>query len=297
MNADNAYAKQLAVALRSLSDAAGTTEYEAFVLQSGFDEDLRARVETSCDANVAITWVDVPDDLVVGVQLARGLPPATVFRIVATEVLPPELSRVVYLDCDVLVRHPPDALWSVDLGDAPVAAVRDAYLSVVCMDVPWRRWGIDPSAPYYNAGLLVMELDLWRSLDIAARGIALLREVRLPFSDQSALNIVFANKWRSLSPKWNVQTHHLAGQRSRAWAFEDYAELERAVADPVIVHVNEGRFSRPWQVESSHPFRDAWFETLDRTAWAGWRPRRAWAAGAMRRVRRAGAVLLGRPSS
>jgi lipopolysaccharide biosynthesis glycosyltransferase len=296
LNADDRYAKQLAVALRSLSEAAASSEYQAFVLQSGFDRELRERVEASCDANVSIVWLDVDDDLVEGVHLSRRLTRASVFRVVAATVLPPDLARVVYLDCDVLVRHPPDELWSMELGGAPVAAVRDAYIPVVCMDVPWRSSGIDPRAPYFNAGVLVVDLDRWRSLDIATRGITLLRDLQLHYVDQSALNILFASQWRALPPTWNLQTNHLADERSRAWGFEDLAELDRAIADPVIVHLNGGRFGRPWEAGSSHPYRDEWYETLDRTAWAGWRPRRTRAADAARRERRAAAVLLERPS-
>ena len=294
MAADGTYAKQLAVALRSLSDCAGSTEFHAFVLQSGIDGELRARVEASCDENVAITWLGVKADLVDGVNIARRLPRPTAFRIVASTVLPPDLSRVVYLDSDVLVRHPLDELWSMDLGDAPVAAVRDAFVPFVSMDVPWRSTGIDPRGPYFNAGVLVVPLDRWRELDVSARGIALLRDFRLPHSDQSALNILFASEWRVLPPKWNLQTAHLAGEGARAWGFEDRADLEHAIADPVIAHLTEGGFSRPWDAGSLHPFRDAWFETLDRTPWAGWRPRREWTAGASRRIGRAASALLGR---
>src|SRR5688572_393456 len=103
MAADHTYAKQLAVALRSLSECAGHTGFQAFVLQSGIDGAVRKRVEASCDANLAITWLEVHENLVEGVQLARRLPRPTAFRIVASTLLPSDLSRVVYLDSDVLV--------------------------------------------------------------------------------------------------------------------------------------------------------------------------------------------------
>ena len=295
--ADETYAKQLSVALRSLSDCAEDTEYRAFVLQSGFGRELRARVEASCDEHVTVTWLDVPEHLVAGVQVGRRVSRASTYRIVVPAVLPSDVSRVVYLDCDVIVRKPLDELGAVDLDGAPVAGVRDAYIAAVCTEIPWRHAGIDPGAPYFNAGVLVIDLDRWRAMDVAARGIALLRELRLRQVDQSALNTLFASQWCALSPRWNLQSHHLAGDRSRAWAFEDRDELEHAIADPAIVHLTQSAFSRPWEAASSHPLRDLWFEVLDRTAWAGWRPRRAWAAGASRRVGRATAALLGRPSN
>jgi len=297
MAADDAFAKPLAVGLRSLSDRAGPTEYRVFVLHSGFDDELRQRVEASCDSNLTITWLRVPAAAVDGVQVPSHLTRASAYRIVAPMLLPADVTRVLYLDSDVLVRQPLDDLWRTDLGDAPAAAVRDAYFPVACLDVPWRPFGIAPDTPYFNTGVLVIELDRWRALDVPSRAIALLRELQLYAADQTALNMLFANRWYALSPKWNLLTHHLAGDRSRAWAFEDPAELDRAIADPAIVHFNGYGFGRPWEAACAHPYRDAWIETLDRTAWSGWRPRRRRAVGAARRVGRAGAALLGRAAT
>ena len=297
LGADRAYVRQLAVALRSLSDAAESSTYTAFVVGNEFDAEARRRLSESCGPNVSLHWMSIPESTVRGIKLAGRNPLPTVYPLLAPQILPPELSRVVSLDADVLVRRPLDELWNAELGAHALGAVRDAYLPLAGFELPWRRLGVDPRAAYFNAGVMVMALDRWRAEGISDRVLARMRSEALPNDEQSALNAVLGDDWQRLAPEWNTQAHHLAGDSARAWAFEDASTLARAVADPAIVHFCAGDFGRPWQAGSSHPFRDEWFATLDRTPWAGWRPRRHWVRGALHRARRAGGELLGHRSA
>jgi lipopolysaccharide biosynthesis glycosyltransferase len=291
--ADRGYVRQLAVALRSLSDADGSANYRAFILSDDFDDEIRRRLCEACGSNLTLRFMPVSDVALRGVKLDGRIPLATVYPLLAPEVLPRELSRVICIDADVLVRRSLVQIWQADLGEHVLGAVRDAYLPLVGFDLPWRRLGIDPSAAYFNAGVMVIELDGWRDARVSEQALALLREESLPNDEQSALNAVFGGGWRHLAPEWNMQAHHFAGDWGRAWAFEDAAALQCAIADPAVVHFCGGDFGRPWVAGSSHPFRAQWFETLDKTPWAGWRPRRQFLSGALRRVGRARRELLG----
>ena len=294
--ADRRYAMPLAVALRSLSDHSHGVATTVFILHDGLDTDLRSKVEASCDSGPAVEWIAVPDQTMSELKIGLRLPHSSHYTIVVPRFLPAEVSRVVYLDADILVRRPLTDLWATDLGDHAFAAARDSYLPTISAGLaPWRRLGLDPRAPYFNAGIIVMDLDAWRDAELSERAMRLLGEEGFPKSDQSALNALSAGAWQPLDPTWNLQSHFLTGDTSRAWSWTDRAVLERAIADPGIVHFCHGDFARPWQAGSSHPYRDAWLATLDRTAWAGWRPRRRRAPGALRRVRRAGRALRGRP--
>jgi lipopolysaccharide biosynthesis glycosyltransferase len=297
VSADGGYVRQLAVALRSLSDSAGSSTYLAFIVSDAFDADERQRLAECCGPSVSPRWMSIPDAMLQGVKLDGRNPLQTVFPLLAPEILSRDLTRVVCLDADVLVRRPLAELWQADLDAHPLGAVRDAYLPLVGFELPWRRLGLDPGAPYFNAGVMVMALDRWRTEGIAERVLTLMRHEAFPNDEQSALNAVLNGDWQRIAPEWNTQSHHLAGDSGRAWAFEDSSTLERAVGDPAIVHFCAGDFGRPWNAGSSHPFRDDWFESLDRTPWAGWRPRRHWVRGALHRARRAGGELLGHRSA
>lgn len=293
LGADHGYAMQLAVALRSLADHAGDDLPPVFVLHDGYDTTEQRRIQQSCGPAIAPEWITVDAAMVADLRIGARLPHSTAYRVLAPRLLPSELARVVYLDADILVRRPLIDLCTTDLGSSPFGAVRDAYMPTIAAEVPWRRLGLDPHTPYFNAGVLVMDLDGWRDAQLTERVLVLLREQAFSNSEQTALNAVAGGSWHALDPVWNVQSHFLVGDASRAWGHVEPATIERALADPGIVHFCHGDFARPWQAGSTHPYRDDWLAVLDRTAWAGTRPTRHRVAGAVRRLRRAGRVLTG----
>jgi lipopolysaccharide biosynthesis glycosyltransferase len=125
MAADQAYARQLAVALASISRTA-ERPCRVHVLHDGLLPAVRDRVEVSLSDLVQIQWLDA-DAAVRGRPLPLPLPRSMYFRLFLSELLPREVERALYLDADLIVRRSLDELWAADLGGAAVGAVRDGY--------------------------------------------------------------------------------------------------------------------------------------------------------------------------
>jgi lipopolysaccharide biosynthesis glycosyltransferase len=121
---------------------------------------------------------------------------------------------------------------------------------------------------------MLVSLEQWRDQEVGARAVALLSETSA-LLDQCALNVVLENAWTALHPTWNVQSYHLTGDDCLAFAGDGRDRIDEALADPAIVHFTGGSFNRPWQAPCRNPYRDEWFECLDRSAWRGWRPKPA----------------------
>jgi lipopolysaccharide biosynthesis glycosyltransferase len=266
---DHAFSSQLAAALASLR-ASQVEPYEVIVLHGGLDEALRARIA----GDGPVRWVEVPAADVSGLPFAGHVSPAATFRIPLARLLPEALPRVLYLDVDVVVRHPLGPLWRTELAGRGAAAVRDAGIPWAGSPgaLPWRELRLPPTAPYFNSGVLLVDLEAWRRRDVPALVHEVSRAHRLAFADQCALNAALDGDIAQLHPRWNVQSKHLVPCTSMAPLVEDVAELDEALADPAVVHFTTGPLGRPWASRCQHPFRDAWFEALDRTPWAGWRP-------------------------
>jgi A/G-specific adenine glycosylase len=119
-----------------------------------------------------------------------------------------ETQRILYLDVDLIVTRDVSELFDVDLGDRPLAAARDGFISE-SPHVPSSDDGF-PASPrsygYFNAGVLVINADVWRRERIGRRAIELLRgSVRPPsYLEQDALNTLTAGRWAELDPRWNV---------------------------------------------------------------------------------------------
>jgi lipopolysaccharide biosynthesis glycosyltransferase len=266
MAVDRKFGVPLAVALTSLAEAHPPGSCNVTVLDGGLPTETRARIEADLRGRLGLEWIAVDEDALLGMHFPAWLSKATLYRLLLPQLLP-ELDRTIYLDADTVVLEPLTPLWEMELGDHAVAAARDAGVPWAA-GTNWRDLGIPPETPYFNGGLLVIPLDLWRREQIAEAATELLRRAAPRWADQCALNCVTAGRWLEIPKRWNLQTSDIEG-RGAAWALWR-AQVEEAVADPAVIHYSEP--AKPWSRGAPHPRSDLWFEFLDRTSWAGWRP-------------------------
>src|SRR5262245_42427578 len=132
-------------------------------------------------------------------QLAQHLNNVTYFRLLLPEVIPPDIDRVIYLDCDVLVQRDLSQLWAHALGEHALAAVQDAGFS------DWAKLGLNPEAGYFNAGVVLLDLQAIRAQGLFRDALKFAKDhpARLTWSDQCALNHVFERRWPRLDKFWN----------------------------------------------------------------------------------------------
>lgn len=273
--ADAEFCRQLAVTVHGVSAHSGNIPTDIYVLHEGYDERLKARVERSVRDSVTIHWIDAGSaDDYAGIDLPDYLPTATLFRLRMLELVATQVPRLVFIDTDVVIRDSLAALRDVDLGAAPLAAVRDAVhpwaASPGCLD--WRALGVPADMPYFNAGVMVISTEAWREREMGERTLQLLRARSFNFGDQCALNVIVGGDWKPLDPRWNLQGgHHTPG--SYAWITEPPGAIDAALASPAIVHFTAFTgHAKPWRGFSTYPGVELWLEDLDQTDWAGWRP-------------------------
>ena len=272
---DHRYVRPLSVAMASIAAHADGHPHDLFVLHDGLGSRLLTKIERSVRA-LHVTWLDARSPTMDALLKPDYLARSSLYRLRLEELLPSDVDRVLYLDADVLVRRPLAELWSTPLEDKMVAAVRDPaapWVSAV-RNFPWVELGIGPSTPYFNAGVMLMSLKLWREADVSARAIQLLERCELGHGDQCALNAVLSGRWRSLDPCWNTQWAHLVDTGTLAWVAETETKNGITPAGSAIMHFNASRMLRPWEPRCEHPFRDEWLTTLRQTSWPRWHPSR-----------------------
>ena len=124
-------------------------------------------------------------------------------RLMLPELLP-DASYVVYCDADTLWLADISALWSLRDSAASVLAVRDPKIG----DMREREWfesrGFKyDSARYFNSGVMLMNLDLFRKNRLAERACDILS--KFPdslFADQGPLNIVAGDTLKLIDDRW-----------------------------------------------------------------------------------------------
>jgi lipopolysaccharide biosynthesis glycosyltransferase len=206
---DEGYAMQLATTLRSIVEAnRNDWPLDFHVLSDGYSEDMRRKVLLSLPkGSASIKWVDV--DLRPFGEFATlpHISKMTYARFLIPQVFPASVSRVLYLDADLLVLDDLEPLWETNLEGAVVGAVIDKADQQLKEDDPEFE-GVPRVRDYFNAGVLLIDLNQWREKQISGKALEyLIQHPQSPFSDQDALNVVCDGLWKKLDGRWNFQQH------------------------------------------------------------------------------------------
>jgi lipopolysaccharide biosynthesis glycosyltransferase len=200
----------------------------------------------------------------------RTFPPEAAAPLLLPEVLPPDLDKVLFLDADLLVLDDVSPLWTIPLEGRALGAVVDPAIPH-CRSPRgvkgWRERQIPSSSPYFNAGVLLVDLEAWRRRHVAERSIEYIREVghRVDYLHQEALNATVWDDWLPIDARWNVAA--TAGR----W-FDPTPD--DAVTSPAMVHF-AGRM-KPWRMRSGSRFAAAYADVLSRVTSRMTRPAQSW---------------------
>ena len=200
----------------------------------------------------------VPDATIFGrLPQQPGFQRETAFPLLLPELLPDSVDRVLFLDPDVLVFDDVSKIWTTDLSKYGVAAAADQavpYCSSHRGVKGWRGLGIPAEAPYFNAGVMLINIAHWRRFNIADRAREYLQHLSVPsdFLHQEALNAVLWNSWLQLDQRWNLVAS-LTGRR-----YGPFRDM--SWADPGMVHF-AGRF-KPWRIRIGGPFAEPYNRLL-----------------------------------
>lgn len=115
----------------------------------------------------------------------------TTIRAGLTKILPPDTHRVLWLDSDTVVTDDISAIWNYDISDYYYAAVEDIYTPGLIV------------SPYYNAGVMLMNLDIFRSTGMDDRIIAEINTTHYQHLEQDVLNKFCAGRILPLQSVYN----------------------------------------------------------------------------------------------
>ncbi len=130
---------------------------------------------------------------------------STYYRLFIPELFP-DLDKALYLDCDIIVTGDINELYDTALGDNLVGAVTDGFVITLDDLAPYvlNRVGVDEREDYFNAGVLLMNLDKMRKEKFSSLFTDLLSSVKFTVAqDQDYLNVICKNKVAKIGGEWN----------------------------------------------------------------------------------------------
>lgn len=106
------------------------------------------------------TPVFVTDDILADAPVVSYYSKVMYYRLLAFEILPPEIGKVLYLDPDILAINPIAALYDTDISHCLFGAC--AHNSPIVDGINKVRLQTTGSERYFNSGVLLMNLKLQR---------------------------------------------------------------------------------------------------------------------------------------
>ena len=274
---DSNYLKPLAVMLRSvLINLRANRTATIYIVDGGLEAGSREQlVRALPPGRATVEWMTVDPAVYSGVPLWGRMPVSTYYKLAVVDALPASVNKAIWLDCDLLVTADLASLWDVDLNGSHLRAAQDSIVPLVSSTfgvAAYRALGIPRDAKYFNAGVMVLDVDRWRADAIPQRVIDYLRQFHdsVYFWDQEGLNAVLAGKWDEIDPRWNCNASIPRARRARLHVAG--RNSTQANQQPWIIHW-AGNL-KPWKYPGRDPDRLLYFKYLDMTPWAGWRPRR-----------------------
>lgn len=192
-------------------------------------------------------------------------------RLFAAEMLPVDLDRVLYLDCDMVVTTDLEDLWKTDLQGNCLGAVQDQVFPHIKTAI-----GLSESSSYFNSGLLLIDLNSWRQNRLGEKCLEFISRYHgeVIHHDQGVLNGVLSAQWTRLPLRYNVMTiHYFFSQKQMKKYFKDSSifytgsEIQSAIDEPVILHYTPSFTTHPWEKNCKHPLRNIYISYKQQTPW------------------------------
>lgn len=189
-------------------------------------------------------------------------------RLFLSDIIPTNIDRILYVDCDVVFNQSIKPLWDMEMNDESIAGALDTLPDATSK----LNIGINVDSPYVNSGVLLINLKHWRTINIQQQFIDFLLSHggNVHHHDQGIINAVCTDKI-IVSPKYNLISTYLSHPyrllKRTNEPFYDDETIDDAKQNPAIIHFTEGFFNRPWIKNTKHPLASIYQKYHSQTEW------------------------------
>jgi lipopolysaccharide biosynthesis glycosyltransferase len=192
-----------------------------------------------------------------GLSLPSHISSATYYRLYIPELI--DESKVLYLDSDIVVDGPISDLYETDIDDYYLAAVTDPGMTRN------ETLGMASDSKYFNAGVLLLNLPMWRRDRIKDRVIDFVDKnpSLILWCDQDGLNAIIDGRWKELHLRYNLHERFYQNGLILQLSDSHQEQLGSALAAPTIIHYTGS--DKPWMAGNRHPLRARYWRYLRKT--------------------------------
>lgn len=263
MAADQSYLPYASVVIHSiLRHGSPDRYYDILLLSRDMTKESKSKLEAVLEKypNASLRIVDMQVwEMLFSVQLSSYYTVETTYRLILLSDIFSQYKRLIYIDCDLIVRKDILELEEVDMKGYPLAACRDYSIQLkqnakgaVFMDnQPYsvenycrEQLGTDGYENYFNAGVLMFDTASCRQSQISVEmALKKLHDKKWYYNDQDVLNMLFDGRVHYLDTRWNYLSDY---ERYASYPHAALTNLyQKAYREkPAIIHYISGR--KPW---------------------------------------------------
>lgn len=262
---DGSYFQHAGAAMASLLQANRAHTFDIFVCSETRNPEAEEKLSAIASrfGNASIKFLDFNlADRYGYLKIDRYFTLAAYMRLFVTEFLDPKIDRLLYLDCDIIVRRDIGELWQTDMDGAFVAAVPDPCIH--------SHLGFKRGDLYFNSGVMLVDVARWRKANILPELLqfAMANAASIRHYDQDVLNCVLRGKIKPLDYRWNFHSFFPdLPPETLNMSMQDFDRLRRA---PSIVHFTTEY--KPWFYKHEPHYKKIYYDALALTPWKDYRP-------------------------
>lgn len=243
---DSNYVLPLKVMLYSLFVNNRQTRFDIYVIHSDLSDTVLDDLNSLSARFGSRVWpVVIENGLFSKAPVFKHYTKAMYYRLLAFELLPQNLDKILYLDPDILIINPIDKLYNTDISGFLFAAASHTMLTPLTRHINKIRLKTGEKQDYYNSGVLLMNLELLRSTVNAEEIFDYVEkhknELLLP--DQDILNGLFGERILPLDDS----LYNYDARKSSTYYISSLGEktLDWVMKNTVILHFCGKQ--KPWE--------------------------------------------------
>lgn len=262
---DDIFAIPLGVMLTSLFENTSSCKMiTVYIIDNGISQVKKGQLLRIAEKNgVNLHFLEINQNEFKDFVTLGHITITTYYRLKVPDLLDHSIDKVLYLDCDLIIKEDISTLWATDISQHHLAAVIDVGIdSGDCFSDTKSRLEIPYGYHYFNSGVMLINLTLWRRDNIHKRVIEFIssNSDKIILCDQDGLNAILFDKWLSLPLTWN--------QQPRVYTLIKTVKdpgYHEAINNPSIIHFCGS--SKPWQRLDAHPLKKEYYKYLALTEW------------------------------
>ncbi|MFI3320245.1 MAG: glycosyltransferase family 8 protein [Rikenellaceae bacterium] len=260
---DDNYSMACGVCITSIFESNQGNKVRVHVLTDGLSEvNIRKFEMTAKRYNQCVEIHNIDANIFQNLPTTKQFKPSIYYRYLFPLILDPSIAKMLYLDCDIVVKEDLRELWNTDIKDYACAIAWDQN-----GDDPKHKDRINIEETYANSGVILVNLDDWRSKEIAKFCMQFNSEYPelCLMPDQDAINVVLQGQMLSLHPKYNFQQRYLLPVKKLRLDKDKLSAVVEACQNPSIIHFNG--YIKPWHKECQHPMKSIFLEIKAKSEW------------------------------